>query len=347
MGVDFSRKLCYTTIVSGGTRFCERVILYEKINTNYMDKHRRGHNVIVWPGQDQLNLAIHVSPELTFQHTSPRRRIKIVATVLGLLLLALPHSSRAVGYSPTSIINATNLARQEFGVTPLTVDSRLTRAAEAQATDMLSQQYFDHVSPSGQSPWSWVQQAGYRYTTVGENLADNFSQADDVIHAWLQSATHRANLLNPKFRDIGVAMVGGTIRNQPTVIVVQFFGSQTITNIPVIGRSQPTTPGKRLAIQPVHVPGPVAAVVPALPAPGVVPVPINLPEVLGTSNHVIHPLSRPAALFIQPTSSPNLSALPLLLLAVLTAQIAVLVLAAILNTLYQGLRYPQPLQSLT
>lgn len=104
----------------------------------------------------------------------------------------------------------------------LTLNPALNLAAQAKARDMVSRDYFAHVSPDGTKPWSWLRSAGYNYTYAGENLAEGYTDAYDLETSWMASPAHRANILSPFYSEVGLAV----IPRDNTNIVVQFFGSQ-------------------------------------------------------------------------------------------------------------------------
>ena len=130
---------------------------------------------------------------------------------------------------PDKVIELTNAERLSVGVTILKENSELDQAALAKATDMFENNYWAHVSPTGTEPWYFVTQSGYEYKHAGENLARDFSNPKDVVTAWMASPTHRQNLLDNRYKDIGVAVIDGYINGVETTIVVQLFGSTQST----------------------------------------------------------------------------------------------------------------------
>jgi hypothetical protein len=126
---------------------------------------------------------------------------------------------------PDKIIELTNKERLNAGDTILKENSELDQAALAKATDMFENNYWAHVSPTGTEPWYFVTQSGYKYQHAGENLARDFSNPKDVVAAWMASPTHRKNLLDDRYKDIGVAVLDGYINGVETTLVVQMFGS--------------------------------------------------------------------------------------------------------------------------
>jgi len=130
---------------------------------------------------------------------------------------------------PWVLVDLANRNREAAGLSPLTLNPDLTKAAELKASDMAAKSYFAHVSPEGATPWQWFSRAGYNYLYAGENLAVNFSESVDVDNAWMASPTHRENILRPEFSEIGIALASGYYQGQPTTFVVQLFGRPTPT----------------------------------------------------------------------------------------------------------------------
>ncbi len=155
--------------------------------------------------------------------------IVLVKVVVSGLLLAYPGPSATANLTPANVIDYTNRARQTSKVQALATNQTLMAAAQQKAADMMTKGYFAHISPTKVTPWYWFQRAGYKYSSAGENLAMDFSTAEDVVEAWLASPSHRKNLLNAKYKDIGVAVVSGKLKGTSTTIVVQFFGAPAPT----------------------------------------------------------------------------------------------------------------------
>ena len=134
-----------------------------------------------------------------------------------------------------------NQTRQSVGLQPLAENSQLDRAAQLKAQNMVQDNYFDHTSPSGISPWYWFSQAGYNYKYAGENLAIGFFDSQEVYDAWLNSPSHKANILNPNYTEVGTAVLSGFGSNN-TIVVVQEFGSpQLVRAIAVTKNNIPKT----------------------------------------------------------------------------------------------------------
>lgn len=128
--------------------------------------------------------------------------------------------------SVQDIIQMTNEVRVKNGLNSLKEDPRLDNAAASKAKNMFEENYWAHYSPSGKDPWGFIQSAGYKFVFAGENLARNYYTPKDVMDAWMTSPTHRDNLINPKYKDIGMAVLEGNLNGQPTLLIVQIFGAE-------------------------------------------------------------------------------------------------------------------------
>ena len=166
-------------------------------------------------------------------------RILLITILLAGTALLRPISASAIDSSV--IITLTNQQRQMAGLRPLRVNKDLMASAEAKAKDMIKHDYWAHYSPNGTSPWRFISLSGYKFQAAGENLAMDYSDDHAVIEAWMNSPEHRANLLNPKFQDIGVAVVNGQLQGHPAVLVVAHYGlparSLSLKNIQYIRAS--------------------------------------------------------------------------------------------------------------
>jgi hypothetical protein len=125
----------------------------------------------------------------------------------------------------SGLLDGTNQARAANGESTLSISAKLTKAAELKVQDMFAKQYWAHTAPDGTTPWHWFGEVGYSYAEAGENLAKNFSVSDSVITAWLQSPTHRANLLKATYTDVGFAVMSGELDGQETSIIVALYGT--------------------------------------------------------------------------------------------------------------------------
>lgn len=132
--------------------------------------------------------------------------------------------SFATNINQQSIIILTNQQRLAHGIGVVAENSLLDQAAARKAADMFASNYWAHVSPSGTTPWFFFDQVGYKYFYAGENLARDFDSSAGVLDGWMNSPSHRDNLLSGNYTEIGVAVVNGFMLGHETTLVVQLFG---------------------------------------------------------------------------------------------------------------------------
>ena len=135
-----------------------------------------------------------------------------------------------VNISSEELLLLTNKERQNAGVGTLTFNERLSEAAAEKAQDMFEYNYWAHNSPAGKTPWVFIKNSEYKYVYAGENLARGFTSAEDVIKAWMASASHRANMLSQNYSDVGFAVKIGKLNGEETVLVVEYLGN---LNMPI------------------------------------------------------------------------------------------------------------------
>jgi len=125
-----------------------------------------------------------------------------------------------------NVIQLTNDERAKDGEAALTENTSLDRAAQTKLEDMFTRNYWDHVAPDGKQAWDFINATDYQYVYAGENLARGFLDAKSSMNAWMNSPSHRKNILNSNYREIGVAVGYGKINDKSTVLIVQIFGTQ-------------------------------------------------------------------------------------------------------------------------
>ena len=151
--------------------------------------------------------------------------------VTGYLFLIYPNEARMESQMTAEILRLTNDDRIKNGLAPLNLNSALNIAAMAKAEDMGAKNYFAHYGPDGKKPWEWIDRSQYSYVLAGENLGMNFSSANSVHTALMDSPTHRHNILNDKYSDIGLAVISCTIDGEKTNVLVEMFGKQSTKNL--------------------------------------------------------------------------------------------------------------------
>ncbi len=170
-------------------------------------------------------------------HASSYLSLAFLAVGVAALLLQygrmeLP-SGGVLGYASDitidQVVVQTNAERTTAGLAVLKYNEVLSAAARLKAADMFTHQYWAHTSPQGKDPWYFFKEAGYSYQSAGENLARDFATTPDMMKAWMASPTHKANIVQPKYEEIGVAVVNGTLQGVETTLVVQLFGKPKLT----------------------------------------------------------------------------------------------------------------------
>lgn len=147
----------------------------------------------------------------------------IIASIAFALVFVLPVEASEI--NPENVIRLVNEARVQAGLKELEESEKLGEVATAKVNDMVKNKYFAHTSPKGLTPWHWFELAGYDYKYAGENLAINFTTAEAEQVAWMNSPTHKKNILNENYQEIGVAVATGEVNGTMGIIAVQEFGT--------------------------------------------------------------------------------------------------------------------------
>lgn len=186
------------------------------------DKEKQKTNLPVEQVDPQNNKAQNTEPE-TIQKIETKPVIEpkeiIPPPIQG------PNTGTKSSLTENGIIEETNLRRQQNGLPPLSISLKLSASAENKVNDMFIRQYFEHQSPTGEGPSDLADVVGYDYLLVGENLAlGNYESDKILVDAWMNSPGHRENILNPKYKEIGVAIKFGNYDGSQVWMAVQEFG---------------------------------------------------------------------------------------------------------------------------
>jgi len=208
-------------------------------------------------------------------HSKGNRYAKIYAPYLPLVISIIaslfisfwhPNSSSTLAYatemSASGLLSATNSQRSSNGKSTLTINSQLASAAQAKANHMVTNNYWSHTTPDGQEPWAFIQNAGYSYSKAGENLAYGFATSADTVIGWMNSPTHKANMLDNAFTDVGFGFANSSNFNgdgQQTVVVAMYGKPQALGASSPVANTQPPTSSPT--------PNPVPTAKPSTPAP--------------------------------------------------------------------------------
>lgn len=198
-------------------------------------------------------------------HSSSLIVIGLFLVIFQVILNFLPKvGPNILGYASNisiqEVVNLTNQKRVEAGLSTLSLNQTLSSAAYTKGRDMIDRDYWSHVAPDGTQPWKFFNDFGYKYRYAGENLARDFSNSEDAVNAWMNSPTHRENMLNSKYKEIGIGVVEGDLAGSDTTIIVQFFGATYADKV-----AQPIAEAKKIEVLNVE--------------PTSIPTQIKLPEV--------------------------------------------------------------------
>ena len=197
---------------------------------------------------------------------------------------ALPSSTKqavlayAVSMSRSELFAEANASRTVNGLAPFSLNGALNNSAQAKAQHMADNNYWAHVAPDGTQPWYFFTAAGYNYSKAGENLAYGFSNSYTTNQGWMNSPSHRANILGD-YVEVGFGIVNApSFQGGENTIVVAHYGTQ-------IGYSAPAP-----APEPAPAPSPAPVSNPT-PATSSEPTPVNdtTPAAPETPDPVVQP----------------------------------------------------------
>lgn len=181
-----------------------------------------------------------------------RRACWFAILTFGLIAIQLAYNihnagaPQVLGYA-TSVSNEilltdANSYRTQAGLKNLVINTKLERAAQAKADDMIAKNYWSHTSPDGTEPWKFIQQANYDYDLAGENLAYGFSTSEQITAAWMNSPEHRDNLLG-KYTEVGFGVANGKdYQNGDNTVVVAMYAAPSNREIATSGSSTASQP---------------------------------------------------------------------------------------------------------
>lgn len=237
-------------------------ITYDLPKTPYiLSRSNKGSTIIVMVAS-KTKSASRSTKKITGQHHRKSKQyhkvywpyVPIVAIIaLGLFIgnYEPTHKNGVLAYatemSVNSLLDATNNKRQENNQSTLKINDRLTAAAQAKANDMTAKNYWAHTTPSGEEPWKFIQVAGYEYNKAGENLAYGFNSGSETVNGWMNSETHRTNMLDGNYTEVGFGFANAKNFNKsgPETVVVAMYGQ------PLGGGSANKVPEITARVQPV------------------------------------------------------------------------------------------------
>lgn len=227
--------------------------LYSTINLNICQELKKVINYGKYCIMEQNSHTIKEKMELT----RPGLLFAILMLIFGIQLIKsqiLPTRSIADDLTTQNILQSVNNERNVRNLAILATNDKLTRAGQIKADDMQARHYFSHTNPEGDYIWPLITKEGYTpYLQLGENLAIEFYNTESLVSAWMNSPTHRANILNENFKDQGIGLTLGNVQNNEYYsAIVNTFGTlippkkQTSSPSPQTSLPQKQTTSKKV-----------------------------------------------------------------------------------------------------
>ncbi|MEV7546425.1 CAP domain-containing protein [Streptomyces sp. NPDC089915] len=130
-----------------------------------------------------------------------------------------PQASGAPADAQARVLALVNQERAAAGCPAVTVNAKLTKAAQDHSADMAAHADMSHTGSDGSDPGQRITRAGYQWQTYGENVAYGYSTPEQVMEGWMNSPGHRRNILDCSYREIGIGLA------QPGQYWTQDFGA--------------------------------------------------------------------------------------------------------------------------
>lgn len=145
-----------------------------------------------------------------------KKQLRVLVSVLAtVLMLCLMTACSEIGtgdvgggltgltYEQSEVLRLVNIERENAGLRPLEMaDTNLIAAAQERAQEISNK--FSHTRPNGSSCFTALDEHNVRYSYCGENIAAGQQTPEAVVNSWMNSPGHRANILNPNYRKIGI-----------------------------------------------------------------------------------------------------------------------------------------------
>jgi len=152
--------------------------------------------------------------------------------MINTILLILATLASTLFFQPTpksDIEQLVNDVRITAGITTLQSNDKLRASACNKAQDMIDRDYWSHNDPDGVEPWGMFKDAGYDYSSAGENLASGFDSPDATVKGWINSPAHYENLIG-NFNEQGICSIAGEFQGRNQTVTVQHLGTRQLNN---------------------------------------------------------------------------------------------------------------------
>lgn len=172
----------------------------------------------IWPDYAEGHAATTTFPEVKASGALSNTQMVITPSLLANYLTATGHYTSylpIIAQAPlpeplNTLLTLINAERQRQGLPPLKINPILMQVAQAHTQNMVERGFFDHIDPATRmDACGRIASAGYALQACAENLAAGYSTAEGVFQAWMNSPSHRANLLSPNFTEIGIGYARG------------------------------------------------------------------------------------------------------------------------------------------
>ncbi|MEA5570004.1 CAP domain-containing protein [Calothrix sp. UHCC 0171] len=115
-----------------------------------------------------------------------------------------PTTSTTTNNFIQQVLDLTNTERIKGGLQPLRLNHQLNQSAQNHSEDMALQDYFSHTGVNGSSAGDRATSAGYKFSSLGENIAAGYITPEEVVQGWMSSPGHRANIMNANYQEMGL-----------------------------------------------------------------------------------------------------------------------------------------------
>ncbi len=167
------------------------------------------------------------SSNIVENHNKFRRGILLLVTIFIFAFnVFIPVKADNTALTIDQLLKEHNQVRAEGGLGSLRLNESLNLSAESKALAMLNSNCWDHYCPDGKSPWEFFSESGYQYVFAGENLAEGFANSNTAMTAWMNSKTHKENIMRTEFTEVGFGIISGNYQGREgNTIVVAHFGT--------------------------------------------------------------------------------------------------------------------------
>ena len=142
-----------------------------------------------------------------------------------------------------NIITYTNKERTKANLNIITESARLDEAAKLKLNDMFANNYWEHIAPSGIQAWDFIKKTNYNYAYAGENLAKGYHDSTSTVNAWMNSQSHKDNILSTNYTETGVAVGSGQLNGKPVTLVVQLFAKPQLSSVAAAPKAETSVLG--------------------------------------------------------------------------------------------------------